>query len=195
MPDLRFSDAEGRSVEDILEIGRRFQNTDSIYRGATYDTAKLLCDTIEILNRTLETERRGYGAKLRSAFEGVMPIVRQYLRRKPICEIMVWDPKDVVKKDPKSKSGTVPDDKVTIVKPVEAYQKAVEALDQACGHWGFVKYDCACCSACGENITTPFDTTAEAEEKWSELYPYCPYCGAKMEYVEPKTGRKRNGQK
>ena len=89
MPDLRFSDAEGRSVEDILEIGRRFQNTDSIYRGATYDTAKLLCDTIEILNRTLETERRGYGAKLRSAFEGVMPIVRQYLRRKPICEIMV----------------------------------------------------------------------------------------------------------
>ena len=134
MPEKRFEDIERRSIKDILRIGRSFQDSDKVYRGATYDTAKLLCDTIEMLSEALEREKNGCGGKLRSALEGVMPIVRQYLRKKPVCEIMVWDPKDVVKADPKSKHGTIPDDKVTIIKPLEAYQNAIEALKETNGH-------------------------------------------------------------
>lgn len=48
-------------------------------------------------------------------------------------------------------------------------------------HWGFLKYDLAACSKCGETEHTPFDTTSEAKENWGELYPYCPHCGAKMD--------------
>ena len=48
-------------------------------------------------------------------------------------------------------------------------------------HWTFVKYDCAACSECGGDIDTGFETTSEAKENWHELYPYCPFCGAKMD--------------
>ncbi len=40
------------STDEILRIGRDFQNTDT-WRGATFDTAKLLCDEIERLARRL----------------------------------------------------------------------------------------------------------------------------------------------
>jgi len=43
---------EGMGVEEILKIGRDFQHSDP-WRGATHDTAKLLCDTIEVLNEKL----------------------------------------------------------------------------------------------------------------------------------------------
>lgn len=121
MPEKRFDDIEGRSIKDILRIGRSFQDSDRVYRGATYETAKLLCDTIEMLNEALEREKNRCGGKLRS------------------------------------------------------------------GYWSFLRYDCACCSVCGGLHTTPFDTTSEAKEKWNELYRYCPYCGAFMEYVKPDT--------
>ena len=42
----------GHTVEDVLRIGREFQNTDRLH-GAHYDTVKLLCDTIEDLNDQL----------------------------------------------------------------------------------------------------------------------------------------------
>ena len=42
----------GHTVEDVLRIGRDFQNTDRMH-GAHYDTVKLLCDTIEDLNEQL----------------------------------------------------------------------------------------------------------------------------------------------
>ena len=50
--------------------------------------------------------------------------------------------------------------------------------------WVSLKYDTAVCSKCGNDIDTGFETTAEAQEKWGELYSYCPYCGAKMERSE-----------
>ena len=40
-------------IDHILEIGRTFQNSDK-WHGATYDTAKLLCDTIENLRKNVE---------------------------------------------------------------------------------------------------------------------------------------------
>ena len=58
------------------------------------------------------------------------------------------------------------------------------------GYWGFIVRDHAVCSVCGETIHTPFDTTEEAKEHWNELYPYCPHCGAKMEYRPPKIDSK-----
>ena len=48
----------GLGTDRILEIGRRFQQTDGDYRGATYETAKLLCDEIERLRDELEMERK-----------------------------------------------------------------------------------------------------------------------------------------
>ena len=36
-------------IEEVLRIGRDFQYSDRNFRGATFDTAKLLCDTIERL--------------------------------------------------------------------------------------------------------------------------------------------------
>jgi hypothetical protein len=44
----RMVDDDRFSVEEVLEIGRRFQQEDR-WHGAHYDTAKLLCDTIEKL--------------------------------------------------------------------------------------------------------------------------------------------------
>ena len=40
-------------VDQVLKIGRDFQNQDR-WRGAHYDTARLLCDTIERLNQKLK---------------------------------------------------------------------------------------------------------------------------------------------
>ena len=41
-----------QSVETVLKIGREFQKKDG-FRGAHFDTVKLLCDTIEDLNEQL----------------------------------------------------------------------------------------------------------------------------------------------
>jgi hypothetical protein len=62
----------------------------------------------------------GNAAKTREALEGLMPIVRIYLSKKPAPEIMTWDKKDV------RKGGSI--DKVVIIKPKEAYEKAEAAL-------------------------------------------------------------------
>lgn len=51
---------EGMGVEEILRIGRDFQHSD-MWRGATHDTAKLLCDTIEVLNGKLNGHSRPPG--------------------------------------------------------------------------------------------------------------------------------------
>ena len=50
-PDL--INIDHMDIDHILEIGRNFQNSDR-WHGATYDTAKLLCDTIENLKKNLE---------------------------------------------------------------------------------------------------------------------------------------------
>lgn len=41
-------------VEEVLRIGRDFQASDQ-FRGATFDTAKLLCDTIERLQEEIKS--------------------------------------------------------------------------------------------------------------------------------------------
>lgn len=48
-------DVENMSIDDVLKIGREFQKSDT-WRGATHDTAKLLCDTIEMLRDKLDKE-------------------------------------------------------------------------------------------------------------------------------------------
>ena len=58
--------------------------------------------------------------KLREALEGLMPIVRIYLKKNPAPEIMTWDKNDVLP------SGRIPDDKVVLIKPKQAYAKAEE---------------------------------------------------------------------
>lgn len=53
--------------EQVLKIGRDFQNKDG-FRGAHYDTVKLLCDTIEHQQEQLKTKTEvGNAAKLREA--------------------------------------------------------------------------------------------------------------------------------
>jgi len=59
----------------------------------------------------------------------------------------------------------------------EAHTNGVEEL----AHWGFIKYDEACCSKCGYVRTAPFDSTDEARESWSELPKFCENCGAEMD--------------
>jgi len=49
----------GASTEEILRVGRSFQYSDSSYRGATFDTAKLLCDEIERLDAVVKELRSG----------------------------------------------------------------------------------------------------------------------------------------
>ena len=52
-PDLDSSpiiNMENMDIDHILKIGRDFQNTDT-WRGAHFDTVKLLCDTIEHLRK------------------------------------------------------------------------------------------------------------------------------------------------
>lgn len=48
-------DVEHMSIDDVLKIGREFQKSDA-WRGATYYTAKLLCDTIEMLRNKVKNE-------------------------------------------------------------------------------------------------------------------------------------------
>lgn len=56
-----------RNIEQVLKIGRDYQNKDG-YRGAHYDTVKLLCDAIEYQQKQLETKTEvGDCAKLREA--------------------------------------------------------------------------------------------------------------------------------
>lgn len=50
-PDLK--NVDHMDVDHILKIGRDLQNSDK-WHGATYDTAKLLCDTIENLRKNGE---------------------------------------------------------------------------------------------------------------------------------------------
>lgn len=46
-------DVNMMSIDDILKIGRDWQKSDT-WRGATHDTAKLLCDTIEMLRNKVK---------------------------------------------------------------------------------------------------------------------------------------------
>lgn len=62
--DLRFDIC--RDIEQVLKIGRDFQNKDG-YRGAHYDTVKLLCDAIEYQQEQLAKTKVGDVAKLREA--------------------------------------------------------------------------------------------------------------------------------
>ena len=56
-----------RNIEQVLKIGRDYQNKDG-YRGAHYDTVKLLCDAIEYQQEQLKTKTEvGDCAKLREA--------------------------------------------------------------------------------------------------------------------------------
>lgn len=74
--DLRFDIC--RDVEQVLKIGRDYQNKDG-YRGAHYDTVKLLCDTIEYQQERLETKTEvGDRAKLREAYEFAEEFLRDY---------------------------------------------------------------------------------------------------------------------
>lgn len=63
------------------------------------------------------------------------------------------------------------------------------------GHWGFLKYDEACCSKCGHVISPPFYTTNEAREKWGELPKYCEECGTKMDLTVRSGFPKREARK
>ena len=68
--DLRFDIC--RNIELVLKIGRDYQNKDG-YRGAHYDTVKLLCDAIEYQQEQLKTKTKvGDAAKLREAIEAVL---------------------------------------------------------------------------------------------------------------------------
>ena len=71
LPELpKTVDTRSDICEDIalvLKIGRDFQNKDG-YRGAHYDTVKLLCDAIEYQQEQLKTKTEvGDRAKLREA--------------------------------------------------------------------------------------------------------------------------------
>lgn len=59
--DTRFDICQDTAL--VLKIGRDFQNKDG-YRGAHYDTVKLLCDAIEY--------QREQAAKLREALEALL---------------------------------------------------------------------------------------------------------------------------
>ena len=48
--DSSIINMENMDIDHILKVGRDFQNTDK-WHGAQYDTAKLLCDTIEHLRK------------------------------------------------------------------------------------------------------------------------------------------------
>jgi hypothetical protein len=48
--DSSIINMENMDIDHILKVGRDFQNTDT-WRGAHYDTVKLLCDTIEHLRK------------------------------------------------------------------------------------------------------------------------------------------------
>lgn len=63
--------------EQVLKIGRDFQNKDG-FRGAHYDTVKLLCDTIEYQQEQLKTKTEvGDCAKLREAAATVYDVLEK----------------------------------------------------------------------------------------------------------------------
>jgi len=129
---------------------------------------------------------------LREALKNLIPVVEAFFNRKPAPQqIMTWNKEDVVYDDADHKRGRVPSDKVKIIEPRKVYEEALQALEQSIGYWAFIKYDLATCSACGETIPTHFDTTEKAKKYWMDLYPYCPHCGAKMEYKKPNIKKRK----
>ncbi len=73
--------------------------------------------------------------------------------------------------------------KRAVVERLAAYEETglePEEITPKIGHWEMLSYDEAVCSCCGYDRNTPFDSTREAKEKWSELPPYCEMCGAKL---------------
>lgn len=66
--------------EQVLKIGRDFQNKDG-FRGAHYDTVKLLCDTIEYQQGQLKTKTEiGDAAKLRKALSDACYAMFNFLK-------------------------------------------------------------------------------------------------------------------
>ena len=51
------------------------------------------------------------------------------------------------------------------------------------GKWFFDEYDYFTCSVCGGQYFTDADSTKDAKAMLENnaYYPYCPYCGAKMD--------------
>ena len=72
--------------EQVLKIGRDFQNKDG-FRGAHYDTVKLLCDTIEYQQEQVKTKTEvGDAAKLREAMKET---VRKYVKETTPDRVML----------------------------------------------------------------------------------------------------------
>ena len=66
----------------------------------------------------------------------------------------------------------------------ELYINEIPAADVAPvvhARWSMLSYDEAVCTHCGYDRFTPFESTSEAKEHWSELPKFCEGCGAKME--------------
>lgn len=69
-----------RNIEQVLKIGRDYQNKDG-HRGAHYDTVKLLCDAIEYQQEQLETKTEvGDCAKLREALSDACYAMFNFLK-------------------------------------------------------------------------------------------------------------------
>ena len=58
---------------------------------------------------------------------------------------------------------------------------AADVRENVHAHWEMLSYDEAVCTSCGYNRNTPFDSTQEAKERWSELPPFCEMCNAIMD--------------
>ena len=60
---------------------------------------------------------------------------------------------------------------------------AIEAEPMRHGKWLFSDYDYFTCSVCGGQYFTGADSTKDAKAMLENnaYYPYCPYCGAKMD--------------
>lgn len=60
---------------------------------------------------------------------------------------------------------------------------AVDAEPVRHGKWLFSDYDYFTCSVCGGQYFTGADSTKDAKAMLENnaYYPYCPYCGAKMD--------------
>ena len=64
--------------------------------------------------------------------------------------------------------------------------------------WAGVEYHYAVCSKCGGQVSTGFETTADAVALWPRLYPFCPHCGTPMrssEYDGPGASQYRPQKK
>jgi hypothetical protein len=93
-------DVERMNIDDILRIGRDFQKSDT-WRGATHDTAKLLCDTIEMLQNKLN-KRGNRNCDVYDTLDAAMAACykdREYCsyasaERKSVISFMLQDVKD-----------------------------------------------------------------------------------------------------